>query len=77
MTDFWPLIGVVIIAAGLALKLNLLLVILAAGVVTGLVTDISPVNIPAESFTNNRYIAVYSAVADDWHAGALWFARAG
>ena len=32
MTDFWPLVGVVIIAAGLALKLNLLLVILTAGV---------------------------------------------
>ena len=58
MTDFWPLIGMVIIAAGLALKLNLLLVILAAGVVTGLIADISPVNISAESFTNNRYIAL-------------------
>ena len=50
---------------------------MASYLVTGLVADMSPVNIPAESFTNNRYIAVYSAVADDWHAGALWFARAG
>ena len=62
MIDFWPLIGVVIITAGLALKLNPLLVILAAGVVTGLVADISPVNILdilGESFTKNRYMSLF------------------
>lgn len=62
MIDFWPLIGVVIITVGLALKLNTLLVILAAGVVTGLVADISPINILAilgESFTNNRYMSLF------------------
>ncbi|MCL2916212.1 DUF969 domain-containing protein [Shewanella corallii] len=65
MIDFWPLIGVVIITLGLALKLNTLLVILSAGVVTGLVADISPMQILSilgESFTNNRYMSLFILV---------------
>ncbi|MCL1039465.1 DUF969 domain-containing protein [Shewanella submarina] len=65
MIDFWPLIGVVIITLGLAFKLNTLLVILTAGVVTGLVADISPMQILSilgESFTNNRYMSLFILV---------------
>ncbi|MDD1793678.1 DUF969 domain-containing protein [Enterovibrio makurazakiensis] len=62
MIDFWPLIGVVIITVGLALKLNTLLVILVAGVATGLVADIAVMDILStlgQSFTQNRYMSLF------------------
>ena len=62
MIDLWPLIGVVIITAGLALKLNALLVILTAGVVTGLVADMKLIEILAalgQAFTQNRYMSLF------------------
>lgn len=62
MIDLWPLIGIVIITAGLALKLNTLLVILVAGVATGLVADINIfeiLSILGESFTKNRYMSLF------------------
>lgn len=62
MIDLWPLIGIVIITVGLALKLNTLLVILVAGVVTGLVADL-PVkeilSLLGQSFTQNRYMSLF------------------
>ncbi|EOD79467.1 Membrane protein [Grimontia indica] len=62
MIDFWPLIGIVIITVGLALKLNTLLVILVAGVATGLVADIALMDILStlgQSFTQNRYMSLF------------------
>ncbi|MEZ8140952.1 hypothetical protein A1OO_15870 [Enterovibrio norvegicus FF-33] len=62
MIDFWPLIGIVVITAGLALKLNTLLVILVAGVATGLVADIAVMEILSilgQSFTQNRYMSLF------------------
>lgn len=62
MIDFWPLIGIVIITVGLALKLNTLLVILVAGVATGLVADIAMMEILSilgQSFTQNRYMSLF------------------
>lgn len=62
MVDLWPLIGVVIITVGLAFKLNTLLVILTAGVVTGLVAHIplfEILSILGESFTKNRYMSLF------------------
>lgn len=62
MIDFWPLIGIVIITVGLALKLNTLLVILVAGVATGLVADIAVMDILStlgQSFTQNRYMSLF------------------
>lgn len=62
MIDFWPLIGIVIITVGLALKLNTLLVILTAGVATGLVADIPLMDILStlgQSFTQNRYMSLF------------------
>jgi len=40
MIDFWPLIGIGIITIGFMLRLNTLLVILIAGVVTGLIAHL-------------------------------------
>ena len=65
MIDFWPLIGVVIITLGLALRLNTLLVILTAGIVTGLVADIDFIEILSilgASFTQNRYMSLFIIV---------------
>lgn len=62
MIDFWPLIGIAIITVGLALKLNTLLVILVAGVATGLVADIAVMEILSilgQSFTQNRYMSLF------------------
>ncbi|EOA8958749.1 DUF969 domain-containing protein [Vibrio harveyi] len=62
MVDLWPLIGVAIITIGLALKQNTLLVILIAGVVTGLIAEMSIVNIISalgHSFTDNRHMSLF------------------
>lgn len=62
MIDLWPLIGIVIITAGLALKFNTLLVILVAGVVTGLVADLhlkEILSLLGQSFTQNRYMSLF------------------
>ncbi len=65
MIDLWPLIGIVIITVGLALKQNTLLVILTAGVATGLVADIAVMDILSalgQSFTQNRYMSLFILV---------------
>ncbi|EHN69785.1 DUF969 domain-containing protein [Aliivibrio fischeri] len=65
MIDFWPLIGVLIITVGLALRLNTLLVILTAGIVTGLVAKIDFIEILSilgASFTQNRYMSLFILV---------------
>ncbi len=65
MIDLWPLIGVAIITIGLALRLNTLLVILTAGLVTGLVANIAIVEILSmlgASFSKNRYMSLFILV---------------
>jgi len=65
MIDIWPLIGVVIITIGFALKLNTLLVILTAGFATGLVANLSIIEILSilgSSFTKNRYMSLFILV---------------
>ncbi len=65
MIDLWSLIGIVIITVGLAMKLNTLMVILVAGVATGLVADISLMDILSylgQSFTQNRYMSLFILV---------------
>lgn len=62
MIDFWPLIGIVIITLGLAFKFNILLVILTSGIVTGLIAQISIMEILSilgQSFTQNRYMSLF------------------
>lgn len=62
MIDLWPLIGIAIITLGLALKLNTLLVILVAGVITGFIAELSVMEILTalgQSFTQNRYMSLF------------------
>ncbi len=62
MIDFWPLIGIGIITIGFMLRLNTLLVILIAGVVTGLIAHLQIIEILSilgSSFTQNRYMSLF------------------
>lgn len=55
------LLGVLVVVVGFALRLNPLLVVLTAGLVTGLAADMSVVQVVAaigKAFTANRYMAV-------------------
>jgi len=62
MIDLWPLLGVLIITVGMALRLNTLLVILVAGIVSGLIASMPIIDILStlgESFTKNRYMSLF------------------
>jgi uncharacterized membrane protein len=62
MMDLWPLVGIVIITVGFALRLNTLLVILTSGVVTGLIANLNVLEILSilgASFTKNRYMSLF------------------
>jgi uncharacterized membrane protein len=57
----WPLLGVAFIALGFALRLNPLLAIAGAALVSGLAAHLSPVDILAalgKAFNENRYVSV-------------------
>jgi len=65
MIDLWPLVGVAIITIGMALRLNTLLVILVAGFVSGLIANMSIIDILSSlgaSFTKNRYMSLFILV---------------
>ncbi|MBB5206698.1 DUF969 domain-containing protein [Chiayiivirga flava] len=58
----WPLIGVALVVLGFALRLNPAMVVVAAGVVTGLVAGKSPLavlELLGEAFVKNRYLALF------------------
>ncbi len=60
--NYWPLIGVVLVVLGFAARLNPALVVVASGVVTGLVAGHSPLEVLAllgEAFTKQRYLALF------------------
>lgn len=60
--EYLVLIGVLIIVVGFALKLDVLAVVLVAGIVTGLVAGISfpeVLRILGESFVNNRLMSIF------------------
>lgn len=62
MIDLWPLIGIAIITVGMAFKINTLLVILTAGMVTGWVAKMpimEVLSILGQSFTQNRYMSLF------------------
>jgi len=62
MIDLWPLVGIVVITVGFALRLNTLLVILTSGVVTGLIANLNVLEILSilgSSFTQNRYMSLF------------------
>ena len=60
--SYWPLLGIALVVAGFALRLNPALIVVAAGLVTGLVAGKTPVQVLellGESFTKQRYLTVF------------------
>ena len=60
--SLWPLIGVALVVLGFALRLNPAMVVVIAGVATGLVAGKSPVEVLellGEAFVRNRYLALF------------------
>lgn len=60
--NWWPLAGVLVVVAGLALRQNALLVVVAAGIVSGLAAGIDPVALLAtlgDGFLRNRFLLVF------------------
>lgn len=60
--SYWPLVGVVLVIAGFALRMNPALVVVGAGVVTGLVAGYSPLEVLGllgEAFVKQRYLAIF------------------
>ena len=61
MINYWPLIGIALVVAGFALKLNPMLVVTAAAIVTGLIAGMDPVEVIStfgKAFNDNRIIAI-------------------
>lgn len=61
MAQLWPLIGVVIVIVGFALRVNAMAVVTVAGLATGLAAGMSSHEVIAElgqAYLENRYLAV-------------------
>lgn len=61
-TDYWPLIGIALVIAGFALRMNPALVVVGSGVVTGLIAGKTPIEVLellGEAFTKQRYLALF------------------
>lgn len=59
--NYWPLLGIVLVVIGFALRFNPLLVVVSAAVVTGLLAGfdfVSVVESVGKAFNDNRYISV-------------------
>ncbi len=59
--NYWPLIGILLVVAGFALRLNPMLVVTASALVTGLIAGMGPVEVIAtfgKAFNDNRIIAI-------------------
>ncbi|MEO8618737.1 MAG: DUF969 domain-containing protein [Sphingomicrobium sp.] len=59
--NYWPLIGILLVVAGFALRLNPMLVVTASALVTGLIAGMGPVEVVAtfgKAFNDNRIIAI-------------------
>ncbi|WP_309611577.1 DUF969 domain-containing protein [Sphingomonas sp.] len=59
--NYWPLIGILMVVAGFALRLNPMLVVTASALVTGLIAGMEPVTVIAtfgKAFNDNRVIAI-------------------
>ena len=59
--NYWPLIGILLIVAGFALRLNPMLVVTSSALVTGLMAGITLIRVIAtfgKAFNDNRIIAV-------------------
>ena len=61
MTNYWPLLGIALVVVGFALKLNPMLVVTAAAIVTGLLGGMDLVEVIStfgKAFNDNRIIAI-------------------
>jgi uncharacterized membrane protein len=61
MIDYWPLIGILLVVVGFALKLNPMLVVTASALITGLIAGMGPVEVVStfgKAFNDNRIIAI-------------------
>ena len=59
--SLWPLLGVVMVVAGFALRLNPALVVVISGLTTGLIAGMSPMQVLSllgSAFIKNRYLAL-------------------
>jgi uncharacterized membrane protein len=59
--NLWPLLGIPMVIAGFALRLNPLLVVVGAALATGLLAGMAPLAVIAalgKAFNDNRYISV-------------------
>jgi len=60
--NYWPLLGVAVVIAGFALRLNPMGVVIAAAIATGLGAGIAPVallELLGEVFAKNRFLAIF------------------
>jgi uncharacterized membrane protein len=60
--SYWPLLGVAVVILGFALRMNPALVVVIAGIVTGLIAGKTPVEVLellGTAFTKNRYLALF------------------
>jgi uncharacterized membrane protein len=60
--SLWPLLGVALVVLGFALRLNPALVVVTAGIATGLIAGKTPVavlELLGEGFVKNRYLALF------------------
>jgi uncharacterized membrane protein len=61
MINYWPLIGILLVVAGFALKMNPMLVVTGSAIVTGLIAGMDPVKVIStfgKAFNDNRIIAI-------------------
>jgi len=59
--DYWPLIGILLVVIGFALKFNPMLVVTVSAIATGLIAGMDPVEVIAtfgKAFNDNRIIAI-------------------
>ena len=61
MINYWPLIGILLVVLGFALKFNPMLVVTVSAIATGLIAGMDPVEVIAtfgKAFNDNRIIAI-------------------
>jgi uncharacterized membrane protein len=61
MINYWPLIGILLVVVGFALRLNPMLVVTGSAIVTGLIAGMGPVEVVStfgKAFNDNRIIAI-------------------
>ena len=60
--NYWPLLGVLVVILGFALRLNPMLVVVAAGLASGIAAGLSPgdlLSLLGESFLSSRTLLLF------------------